>query len=380
MVATFSSKFDHKHNNFDALRLGAALVVLISHSYSLTGAPWEPISHYLHYGYGGSLAVAVFFVVSGFFVTRSVQDNDLLTYVVARFCRIIPALVLVTIVETVLIAPLFYKGSLSEYFKLHALNHMHNIFVFGLDPFIPGVFSDLPFPYVNGSLWTLPVETLFYILLPVLVLGLAGGGRRWTALGLFAISLAAEPVARWYGLSDVQFGGFLVRTVRVFAVAQFLSYFLAGVVAWMYRDKIPCGSGHLALCLLLLFAARDSLSASIVLKICLPYAVLCVGLQGGIGTELKRLIGDLSYGVYLFSYPILNIVISLGKLQLGPEVVLAIAAPSSLAVAWLSWHWVERPALSYKTRRRLRPVGNPSVPIDTRLRSSADAPPCTRTG
>ena len=351
-MGTFGGRFDPRCNNFDALRLGAALVVLVSHGYSLTAASWEPVSTWLHYGYGGSLAVAVFFVISGFLVTRSVQAHDVSVFVVARACRIIPALGLVTAVEALVLAPYFFDGPVGEYFRLHALNHMRNVLVFGEDPFIPGVFANLPFPYVNGSLWSLPVEAFFYLLLPLLVLGFAGGGRRWVVLVAFGLSLLAEPVARWHGLSDEQFGGFVVRTVRVFGVAQFLSYFLAGVVAWLYRDRIPYGPGHLALCLVLLFAARDSLSAPLVLKLCLPYVVLYLGISDGAGSGLKRRVGDLSYGVYLFSYPVLNSVISLGKLRLGPEVVIAVAAPVSLALAWLSWHWVERPALSFKAWRR----------------------------
>lgn len=360
MADSFGSIFDPKRNNFDALRLVAAFTVLLSHSYSLTGAKWEPVSYYLEQGYGGTLAVSAFFVISGFLIARSVQSHDMARYVAARFLRIMPGLFFVTLVETVLIAPLFYHGPIQQYFSNFALAHMRNIFVFGEDPAIAGVFTGLPYPYVNGSLWTLPVESLFYMLLPFLVL--ATGKRRWIVLAVFAASLAAEPLARWYGLDDQHFGGFLFRTVRLFAVTQLLSYFLAGVVAWLYRDRIPCNWGWLALCLLLLFAARDSMALPLTQKLCLPYAVLCIGLRGQVGTALKRRIGDLSYGVYLFSYPILNVVISLGRQQLSPEAVAAIAAPVTLAIAWVSWTLVERPALAFKTPRRPRPMAASAAP------------------
>jgi len=92
---------------------------------------------------------------------------------------------------------------------------MKNVLVFGLDPWIAGVFAHNPVPFVNGSLWTLPAEALFYLLLPFLLL--LATQRRWVVLGLWLTSLAAEPVAVWYGLNDVALeGGILFNAVRVF--------------------------------------------------------------------------------------------------------------------------------------------------------------------
>ena len=352
---TLAASYNPRSNNFDLLRLIAALVVLFSHSYSLSNAGWEPIGDWLHYGYGGTLAVVVFFVISGFLIAQSLETQPLPAYLRGRVLRILPGLALVTLIETFVIGPTFFEGQTSYYLRHYALHHLRNMLVFGEDPFIPNVFSKLKFPYVNGSLWTLPVESLFYLLLPLVVL-IASSGRRWVILLLTIASLAAEPVARACGLSDDQFGGFLFVTVRSFAVAQFGAYFMAGVFAWTYRDRIPWNGGYFALCLLLLFTARGSLAGPFVLKLCLPYCVLYAGVRSGLGTRLKRKIGDLSYGVYLAGYPCINIVIVLTGQKLGPLAIFVMAASASLVFAWISWHLVERPALRLKRAHRVPEV------------------------
>jgi peptidoglycan/LPS O-acetylase OafA/YrhL len=195
----------------------------------------------------------------------------------------------------------------------------------------------------------------------------AAGGRRWILLAIFLVSLFAEPIARYYGLNESQRGIFLFKTVSLFQTTQFFSYFMAGVVAWAYRDRITWNKGYFALCLLLLFAAQNSLTAPLILKLCLPYIVLFVGLYNGTGSKLKRKIGDLSYGVYLIGYPAINSVISLGAMKLSPEVVFGIAASISLIFAWFSWRLVERPALKLKSRLV------PKSPISEPLRNKASA-------
>ena len=346
MPSTFATAFDPRRNNFDAIRLLAASVVVLSHAYSLTGAQWEPVSSLLHYGYGGTLAVQVFFVISGFLIARSVHDNSTGEYLAARMLRILPGLAFITLVETFLIAPAFFNGALSTYFRNLAWPHLGNILVFGEDPYIPGVFAKNPYPYVNGSLWTLPIESLFYLALPILVA--LAAGRRWIYLVLFALSLAAESVCVAFGMSDEHLGGFLFRTVSTFAAAKYACWFMAGVVAWTWRDRIGFSAGACALALLILFAARDSLAAPWMAKICGPYVVLYIGMAGGFGTALKRRIGDLSYGTYLFGYPVLNIMVTLGGRHLSAKAVFLLAMPVALLGATLSWHFVERPFLRMK--------------------------------
>ena len=368
MFATsLATRFDARSNNFDAIRLLAATMVLVSHAYPLAGVPVDPLTNNLGLGYGGTVAVDIFFVISGFLIARSFGHSTPGDYVTARALRILPGLAFLTLVETLVIVPTFFEGKLSFYFRTYALAHLKNIFVFGEDPYIPGVFSQHPYPYLNGSLWTLPVETSFYLLLPLILL--VSRQRRWIVLVLWLLALAAEPVATALGLSEANFGGFLFRTVRLFPAIQMSGFFLGGVVAWLYREEIPFDAGLFAICAILLFAAGNSEALGLAMKLCLPYCILYIGMAGSFGTRLKRTVGDLSYGFYLFSYPLLNAVIALGDRQLSPSRVMLYALPLTLLAAAVSWHLVERPALRFKGHRwRAR------APLPAVLATPADAP------
>src|SRR5262245_53522115 len=90
---TLGEVFDPKNNNFDIIRLFAALLVLISHCYPLTGVATDPFAHYFgEYDTGGGWGVAIFFVISGFLVTRSVMERSTWVYLRSRVLRIVPAL------------------------------------------------------------------------------------------------------------------------------------------------------------------------------------------------------------------------------------------------------------------------------------------------
>jgi peptidoglycan/LPS O-acetylase OafA/YrhL len=260
----------------------------------------------------------------------------------------------VTLFETFVVGPTFYQGKLPEYFTQWAWPHLQNMFIWPQNPTIPNVFVENAHPQVNGSLWTIPIEVSFYLVLPLVVFLI--GRRTAIYVVVFLTSLFLEPFATWFGLSFLNPGPSLLDGVALFHVAQYFPYFMAGLCAWKLREVIQFRTGWFVLSIIVLFAGRESAFAPIILKLCLPYVVLFIGVAGAIGTKLKKSIGDISYGTYLYAYPLTNIIVALGRRSLAPEIVFMLVTPTVLMFAYLSWRFVELPFLRMKHERDLKPV------------------------
>ncbi|MBM3514374.1 MAG: acyltransferase [Alphaproteobacteria bacterium] len=342
--------FDPHQNNFDLIRLFAALLVLISHCFPLTGQAHEPFANYLgEYDTGGGWGVSIFFVISGFLVTRSVMGRPVGIYAMSRTLRIVPALILVTCFEALVVGPTFTTLSLREYFQHgETLNHLGNASVFWLRQALPGLFMDNPAgATVNGSLWTLPIESGFYVLLPVLAFaGLLKPGR-------VLILLAATALALIYGTLQLQWG-WNNQGPQVFPggpayyVAKEGVFFLIGGAMWIHRDHIPQNKYVALGCLALLvaFAWRDY--RLVAMYIALPYLTIYLALLKFDGARLYEKVGDISYGTYLFAYPVQNAIVAAHAEPIGPGRMALFAVPIVLSLALLSWRFVEKPALALR--------------------------------
>ena len=140
-------------------------------SASSRSSEWEPIRNaLLHYGFGGTLAVFCFLVISGFLVTKSLCERPLEDYVISRILRIVPGLALITLVEVFVIGAAFTSASLWVFLTYVGFRHLWNVTVFGLDAQLFSVFPNTTPPWLmNGSLWTIRIECSFYIILQSLV-------------------------------------------------------------------------------------------------------------------------------------------------------------------------------------------------------------------
>ena len=330
----------NRDNNFDFLRFFAAAMVVFGHSYGLAGqAHQEPLRLFSGSYDSADIAVHVFFVMSGFLIAASwLNSRSVLDFAAKRALRIMPALIVSVLFVVLVIGPLATRLPLGEYFRAPGtfayLSNAALITEFRL----PGVFASNPFPdTVNGSLWTLPYEVLMYA--TVVTLGLLKAFGRNMAL----ISLLLMVVTHFWLIPLYE-----VQSDLLYKATRLGAFFYAGVAFYLYRQRI-LWSWKLATLMVvanLIFARNDQWEFVHVLT--LPYltlylAQLRIPRLAGFGKA-----GDFSYGLYIFAFPIQQLIMhwSDGRLPLLP--FMALSFITSLAAAVLCWHLIEAPALRLK--------------------------------
>lgn len=330
-------------NNFDALRFWAALAVLWSHAFPIAlGADYPQPLATLSRGQTnlGSVAVAVFFVISGFLITRSFERSaDWRSFVRARALRIMPALVVVLVGLAFVLGPLVTSLSVSEYLTSSAPYRyvlLHASFSGHTE--LPGVFDQNPVDHTNASLWTLRYEVVCYAL--VVVLGVSRLLRRQVTLALYAastITLAVLEFRYRHGV-DAELPG-------PDRLLDFTALFLAG--ALIHQWKVPLRIDWAWVCLAIAFAAMLFGGYKTAQRIVVPYIVLTLaqGVAWKMPSPIK--LGDLSYGIYIYAWPVtqLAVVVLPQPTWFAAGVI---ATPITLVLAWLSWHAIEKRALAFK--------------------------------
>ncbi|RFU46025.1 acyltransferase [Paraburkholderia sp. DHOC27] len=335
----------HPRDNFDAIRLLAALIVLFGHAYYLTGAASMPA---IFGNEIASIAVKVFFVISGYLVTESWRrDPSPSRYLWRRALRIFPALVVVTLLSTFVLGPLVSTLPLADYLHSPLIpRYLQNI-ILRPASLLPGVFNTLPYPNaVNGSLWTLPVEFGMYLIAPVLVLW--GGGQKLRILlgcvALCVLSLYLNHFAP-YALG--------AHGKPVHDALNVAPYFLLGA-AWRIVAPQRVFNIWVALIALALmpFIPASSVAYEIGLYVVLPYAVLSLALARPATLGWAGRYGDFSYGVYIYAFPVQQTVALYFHTEGQPWMNAALSLLPTLLLAIASWHLVEKRFLLLKPHRR----------------------------
>ncbi len=355
-------------NNFDLLRLIAALMVLFGHSFDLTGTP-EPLNQLNEVGWG-SVGVLIFFSISGFLVARSWDfDRHIGAFAAKRALRLLPGLIVALLLSALVLGPIVTTLPLGSYLSDPTTkNYILGNATLQSDFTLPGVFAHTIYPVaVNGSLWTLPVEAKAYLLLAAFgVLGLLVRVRAamlilsvYAALAMFPGIRQSLPLGAHYAayLVDIQMPAGTVAQVST-TPSVFIPYldFLAafGIGAGMYqlRRWIPIlwsmsAAFFIAIVLTVIIAGRFALAGSEVMVLVLPYLVLCIAYRSRRWVRLPSWWGDYSYGIYIYAFVVQQALSHWLSLRSG-WVMFVLATPITLALAACSWHFVERRALSLK--------------------------------
>ncbi|PIB95801.1 acyltransferase [Caulobacter sp. X] len=308
---------------YDYLRLAAAILVIAHHARVLDGRP--P----LMLGGGadlGALGVGIFFVISGYLVAGSLaRAPSLGVFVAKRALRIFPGLAIALLFTAFVLGPLVSTVGLGDYLRDQAPYGyvLRNLSLYAVTYDLPGVFLAAPMAgVVNGSLWTLRLEFTAYLALAAL-----GAARQATTRPLASLAIIAAGVTIGLHVAGLDARGDFFRIVYLASLNGFL--FLAGAGFWTSRAAPPVWLAIVTIPLLL----------TPLWFLALPALVVRLG-----ALPLPRPPVDLSYGLYIYSFPLQQMLAERGALNLLSSLALA------LPCAALSWLLVEKPALRLKTR------------------------------
>jgi peptidoglycan/LPS O-acetylase OafA/YrhL len=347
-----------RQNNFDALRLLAAISVIFSHSFLIAQGTQNNEWLILLTGNQcilGLCGVFVFFAISGFLVTQSFeQTGNPLHYLAKRTLRIFPGLFVATLVSAFVLGPLVTTLPLGAYltrpepYEYVVGNTLLDQTVHEL----PAVsFADNPVGLeVNGSLWTLRLEFVMYLM--VLGLGVLRLLTVRTVLMLLAFGIACLHFEMLYPLE--QWG----RLFQLFSGWGWLvGFFAAGMVLYKLRDTRIFDSGIALLALAGLVLSVPLRQFITLFPVFGCYLALWLALTPLLPLIPAARFGDLSYGIYIYGWPAEQGVMWLSGGRAGWWQVFLMALPAAAALAFLSWHLVERPMLRLKPGSRRAAVG-----------------------
>jgi peptidoglycan/LPS O-acetylase OafA/YrhL len=333
-------------NNFDFIRLVAALSVVFSHSFliaqgSEANEPFVRLTG--NQCVLGLVGVFAFFVISGYLVTASYCRKPMgVDFAARRALRIFPALVVNMLVCALLLGPLVSRLPLGAYLAAPELAAFcRKVLTLNPGPLqLPGVlFADNTVGLlINGSLWTLRYEVMMYAM--VLLLGMAGLLRLPVALSLTALGIAA--VACEHALTP--FGD-------IGEMAWLLGFFASGMAIYFLRERIEFRARY-ALVAMAALALFVWLGRFIMLfPLAGAYLVIWFARRHDPWLDYSRYAGDLSYGIYIYGWPAEQLVMWLSGGYAPWWQVFFGSLLVALPAAWLSWHTIEKWALRRRRRR-----------------------------
>jgi peptidoglycan/LPS O-acetylase OafA/YrhL len=322
-----------RRNNFDLLRLVAAVSVIFSHAFLLSenSQDHDPLMM-LTGGQAilGIVGVFVFFTISGYLVTQSFDTTaSPLVFLAKRALRVFPGLVLCLVVCVFVIGPLVTRLPIADYLARREtyLFLLHNALLdtdYNRLPgvaFAPGNIGGI----VNGPLWSLPCEVLMYLML--LALGVCRLLTLRVGLALLAIGVGCQ----WFEVTDALGGAFWL-----------LGFFAAGISCYRLRGSRLI-AGHWALVALLGLAL--SVPARLFL-VAFPlfgsYLVIYLALDRKLPPVPAARFGDLSYGLYIYGWPIEQCVVYFSGGSAPWWEVFGISLALTVPAAFISWHAIER--------------------------------------
>jgi peptidoglycan/LPS O-acetylase OafA/YrhL len=348
-----------RDNHLDLLRLVAVFTFIASHYFALRDGDniREPFLRLTGYSNLGKPALYALFSISGLLGAHSLLASpSTLRYLWNRALRILPALWACVAFCALVVGLAMTHVPLRQYLtSRQTLHFLGNAVLIPNHYELPGVFTQYaygdPRAAINGSLWSVPVGALMFLALSALcLLRLL---KRKPVIWFATLACLLAWLAYEFGYVAQVPGTLLFRhRIWVEFVPHLGFFFFAGALAYLYRDRIVPHVLVFLACLLAIGLTLHARMGYTVLTLCLPYLVLYaafarIPLLGAPLRSINRF-GDFAYGVFLYGWPVQQLLIACVGHRLPPAVHIALAGLGALVLAILSWHLIERPL------RRLR--------------------------
>lgn len=294
-------------------------------------------------------AVDAFFVVSGFLIFMSYENSSSIkSYFLKRLRRIAPAYIAVILICS--ISFFFISSSdLSHYFSFAWLKYilMNVVTLNFLQHNLPGVFDENFMSAVNGALWTIKVEVMFYFSVPIVIF-LFTKTNKWLVLtSIYVIAIIYSLTMLYF---EQKTGSNLYLILERQLPGQ-MSFFISGAFLYYCFDRFNKHSTLIFAIGVLMFTASKAMGLYFIypasLAIIVIYGALIFKYVGNWGR-----FGDFSFGIYIWHFPLTQLFIQLGYFESNPYLALAVLVLSVMFAAYLSWHFIEKKFLNQNSHYR----------------------------
>ncbi len=333
-----------RNNGFNFLRLMGALFVIYSHSYAIfygtstSSIHKDILMDTTGFGTLGDLGVNIFFIVSGLLITMSLINNKtkIKTFVMSRILRVYPAMFVMVIISLIVFYFISTQDFKSFFTSSDTIKYFikNNTLLFGVFTNLEGIFEDNYFKTVNGSLWTLPWEVRMYVVIFLIFFIFPKYSK------FITLFLATTISIYYYYLltSDTEF---------IHPSIRFLSLFLLGSTFFYFKDKVPLNKVYFIVIVVVLFLAlylRNHNLFNFFNVFLLPYFIIYIAYRF-MFLKVFNNMGDYSYGIYIYSFPIQQFFVTI---DIPFMTYVFLSCSITLCMAFLSWHLIEKKALSCK--------------------------------
>jgi len=291
-----------------------------------------------------AIAIVIFFLISGFLITGSyLRTPSLKKFFEKRARRLLPLYVLVILLCT-FSGAFISTYSFHDYFtspQLYSYLLANFSFLNFLEPCLPGVFTSelLPFCSVNGALWTLKIEIAFYLTVPIILYFVSRMKRKYILLGIFYVLGISY---RAFFIYYYEKTGNPIYEILSRQYPTFLSYFSIGIALYYYFDIFIKKKWYFFIAGVIIIICEGHLNVHILY----PFGIACILFTIAYSIKSLNNFGkqtDASYGVYIFHFPIISYVTSIGLFKLyNPYVVALSIIFVVLLIGFLSWNLIEK--------------------------------------